>query len=345
MWLTILIIFIVIAILLVLAYVYWRFYIRKDTGTGEQYTRLRVTNQNSNKQTVWIQQLNIPDEPDIVMLEYGKSYDYNIPDEGVASVRVWPKTNCDDSGNNCSTGQSIPPCPNTGCQPPFESKVEFTFGDINSSTESTDYDVSFADGYTLPLKVIVKNASNNDKAGDKSYDAKAYDKSLCRTLDFTDLTLDKCPTSDTLAGTKNVNLQVKDDKGNVIACIAPCQKAVQPSPWGLGGSTSSDPGLHMCCPTPCNYIDCKVGDACNCAATSCSGCTPSSDCTWSNACATSDTCSDSSDPNSVVNTDYYKTIKKYAPYAYGYAYDDNPNNKTPVLMSCSTQTQYEVIFY
>lgn len=330
---------IVLTVLVFIGWVWYRyFYLKKKSSNGSQPTRLRVTNDSGAD--VWIQQMNIPDEPTVVKIENGKYYDYDIPDEGVPSVRVWPKTECDSSGNNCTTGQSQPPCPATGCTPPFESKVEFTFGDISDSTSTTDYDVSFADGYSLPVKVLVKNGTSNVNLGTSVGDAAA----MCISLDFTGLTLDRCPTSDTLAGVSGVDLRVKDNQGNIVGCMGPCQKTSQPAPWGLGYTDlSEDPSLHMCCPTPCNFLTCNVGDACNCAATNCQGCVPSANCTFANGCATSNSCGDSSDPNSVVNTDYYKTIKKYAKNAYGYAYDDNSSNP-PVLMSCPSIVQYEIIF-
>lgn len=314
-------------IFIVGVYVYFEVYKKRgDEGTGKQTTRLRVT--NSSDKDLWIQQLNIPGEKDSIKVLKGESYDYKIPNTGVASVRVWPKTDCDSDGKNCSTGESIPPCPSEGCQPPFESKVEFTFGDLTSQNTTTSYDVSFADGYTRPLKVIVKNPKGEN----------------CKAIDASELTLDVCPENETLVNDKNIDLRVKNTLGDTIACISPCQKSVQPSPYGLGISINDEPSLHMCCPTNCKYLTCQQGNACNCVDTNCSGCVPNSNCTWENGCATSASCGNKSDKNSVVNTKYYSTIKKYAPYTYGYAYDDNPKNK-PVLFTCDATTQYEIIFY
>lgn len=295
-------------------------------GGGDQPTRLRVTNNCS--EDLWVQQLNLPGDAN-VFVAAGKSYDYSVPDGGTPSVRVWPKTKCDSNGENCQTGQSQAPCPSSGCQPPFESKAEFTFGDITDASATTTYDISFADGYTLPVSILAKGVNVGEDA--------------CQILDCSGLTLDQCPSSDDLAGTTGADLRVKDSLGKTIACIGPCQYTTQPAPWGLGDNISVDPALHMCCPTPCQYLSCQVGDPCNCAATNCSGCTPTSGCTWANGCATSDMCSNSSDPNSVKNTDYYSTIKKLCPRAYGYAYDDNPSN-TNVTMTCPASNQYEVVF-
>lgn len=77
---------------------------------------------------------------------------YNIPDSGWKG-RMWPKTGCDGNGQNCAVGQSIPPCPPNGCQPPAETKVEFFFPVINDRN-AVWYDISLVDGYSLPMEII-----------------------------------------------------------------------------------------------------------------------------------------------------------------------------------------------
>lgn len=322
-------------LLLFVAVVIYIFYIRFETPTSDstpdttpstQPTRLRVTNNCS--EDMWVQQLNIPGEETNILLKAGKSYDYNIPDSYTPAVRVWPKTGCDENGENCETGQSQPPCPQEGCQPPFESKAEFTFGDIKNSADTTTYDLSFVDGFTVPIKIIAKGQN--------------IGQGVCKSIDGSKLTLDKCPTNDNLAGTP-ADLRVKDSSGKTIACLSPCQYSTQPAPYGIGGDIADDPALHMCCPTPCEYLDCQQGDACNCEETSCFVCIPNSECTWENSCATTDSCSDANNPKCVKNTDYYTTVKKYCPDAYGYAYDDNPKNAN-VTFVCPSVNQYEVVF-
>lgn len=81
---------------------------------------------------------------------------YNIPDSGWQG-RFWPKTDCDNDGQNCAVGQSIPPCPSNGCQPPAETKVEFFYPAMNGHNISQDtvwYDISLVDGYSLPMEII-----------------------------------------------------------------------------------------------------------------------------------------------------------------------------------------------
>ncbi len=325
-------ILVVFGVLMIIGVVIWMvIYFRTSKNNHEpQTTRLRVTNNCS--EDLWVQQLNLPGNDTVIHIPKKTSHDYVVPDGGTTSTRLWPKTKCDATGKNCQTGQSQAPCPSKGCQPPFESKAEFTFGDLADPSARTAYDISFVDGYTLPISIIAKGSD----AGTGN----------CQTLDCSGMVLSKCPTDDNLAGTTHIDLQVKDPtSGEVIACIGPCQYITQPPPWGMGKhDISVDPGLHMCCPTPCEYLKCQTGDACNCEATNCTGCTPTAECTWTNGCATSNTCSNSSDPKGIKNTKYYSTIKKICPHAYGYAYDDNPNNPTNVLMTCSAEDKYEVVF-
>lgn len=73
----------------------------------------------------------------------GERKTFNIGDEGWAG-RLWPKTGCDQNGANCAFGQSISPCPQSGCHPPADTKVEFFFPPINSR-EVSFYDISLVE--------------------------------------------------------------------------------------------------------------------------------------------------------------------------------------------------------
>ena len=92
----------------------------------------RVTIVNSCAQPLWITALSNAGEPalqpadGLVRIASGQSHPYAIPD-GHWGGQFRPKFGCDASGNNCSSGQSLPPCPAGGCQPPAESKIEFYF--------------------------------------------------------------------------------------------------------------------------------------------------------------------------------------------------------------------------
>ena len=77
---------------------------------------------------------------------------FQIPISGWAG-RFWPKIGCDSTGYNCEFGDSIPPCPPEGCQPPADTKVEFNFAPQPPNRDSW-YDISLVDGYSLPMKIV-----------------------------------------------------------------------------------------------------------------------------------------------------------------------------------------------
>jgi len=87
----------------------------------------------------------------VVRLSNGRDYSYNIPDGGWGG-RFWPKTGCNSNGQACEVGQSVPPCPPKGCQPPAETKVEFFFPPTGRS-DNVWYDVSLVDGYSLAATI------------------------------------------------------------------------------------------------------------------------------------------------------------------------------------------------
>lgn len=99
---------------------------------------------NRNNFPIWIETSSNNNGPPlangIVGINPGQSYRYDISDNGWAG-RLWPKIGCDQRGFNCQFGQSIPPCPSGGCQPPADTKVEFYFPPVNSPAKSF-YDIS-----------------------------------------------------------------------------------------------------------------------------------------------------------------------------------------------------------
>ena len=284
----------------------------------EQPTRLRVTNNCSFP--IWIQHLNVPDKQNVKLKE-NEHYDYKIPAEGLRATRFWPKIGCDASGNNCTIGQSMDPCPQGGCQPPIESKFEATWAAESCSPDNpsaecmTWYNASQVDGYTLPFTILVKGPDAN--------------KGNCVSTDASQLDLMQCPAHDNLsqgkalfAAYKDVDLRVFDPKNphKIIGCMSPCKKLNYPQPWGYGIPEQHEPALHMCCPTDGDKILTNT-------------------CTWANKCATSQHCSDHTDPASVVHTRYVKALHDMAPDVYAYAYDDVRG-----LHQCTARTQFEVIF-
>lgn len=293
--------------------------ISKDiVNYDKQPTRLRVT--NNLDFPIWMQTSeNIPDKR-IVKLEKNESYDYNIPDVRLEATRFWPKIGCDASGNNCKLGQSMPPCPAGGCQPPIESKFEATWAAKNCPTDKPDancltwYNASQVDGYTLPFKIIAKGPD--------------VGKFGCVSTNASKLDLNQCPSNEDLsqankglAKYKNVDLRVYDAANKkIIGCMSPCKKMNYPAPWGFGVDEKKEPALHMCCPTDPQ----KIKD---------------NTCTWANECATSQACSDAKDANSIVHTKYVQSIHKMAPDVYAYAYDDVKG-----LHTCTGRTKFELVF-
>jgi hypothetical protein len=283
-------------------------------GTGEQPTRLRVTNQCS--EAIWLahskQVINNPQNP---RLGPNESKDITVADSGLASARFWPKTGCDANGNNCAIGQNGEaesggqPCGPTGCQPPFDSKFEITFAPLGGP-DATFYNLSLVDGYTLPFKVIPKGPGIGQNG--------------CDVSDCSELTLDNCPGSESMGGSvfpqyDSVDLRVRDSSGKIIACLSPCKKWNYSAPFGLALPESQDPGLHMCCPTPQDPA--------------------SGNCNPSTGCMSPDECRSTSDPVGVERTDYVDVVRTKCPSAYSYSYDDDNG-----LHACPPATQFEVIF-
>lgn len=278
-------------------------------GSGGSNGQRTLTIRNNCTQPIWVAHSTNVQAGQNVRLNQGASFVYNVPDGGIAATRFWPKTGCNESGTNCTIGDSVAPCPAGGCQPPIESKFEATFA-AKGSKDQTWYNLSQVDGYTLPFKVVPAG----DGAGQGS----------CVTSDCSGLTLAKCPGAEDLGngvigGYANQDLRVRDGAGNVIGCMAPCKKWNYPAPWGLGKPENADPGLHLCCPTP---IDPASGQ-----------------CTPQNGCMTSQACSNTGDPLSVEHTDYVNVMRQMCPTAYSYAYDDAAG-----LHACPNTTSFEVTF-
>lgn len=108
----------------------------------ELYRFIEVGNRNNFP--IWIETLaNANGRPlsnEIVRINPGGRIKYEISAGGWAG-RLWPKLGCDGYGANCEFGQSVPPCPAGGCQPPSDTKVEFFFPPENSGARSF-YDIS-----------------------------------------------------------------------------------------------------------------------------------------------------------------------------------------------------------
>lgn len=115
-----------------------------------------ITVHNRCSQPIWIGQLtNNNGAPLAGGIRHINSHGnavFNIPDWGWAG-RMWPKIGCNDDGQACAFGQSIPPCGQHGCTPPADTKIEFYFPSI-WNTKRIWYDISLVDGYSLPTEII-----------------------------------------------------------------------------------------------------------------------------------------------------------------------------------------------
>ncbi len=275
-------------------------------GDNTQTARLRIT--NSCSYAIWIQQQNMPaSTPSVVKIEPGLYYDYEIPEAGLASTRLWPKKGCDVNGGNCDIGQSSDPCPAGGCPPPVDSKIEATWGcTLSDQTQcgftpqgdqmvDTYWNASAVDGYTFPFTITVADNTLEDA------------NEPCSNVSCSGLALGSCPTGDNLSAGQSgssypeyasEDLRVLNSSNEVIGCYSPCKKFNYPTFDGLGLSETSDPTVMYCCPTPpITSEECKAGP--------------------------------------VVNTDYVAAVHSMCGSSvYGYAYDD-----TLGLRHCSAATK------
>ncbi|MFH1830294.1 MAG: hypothetical protein ABH871_05920 [Pseudomonadota bacterium] len=283
-------------------------------GGGTQTDRLRIT--NNCGYTIWIQQENMPSgTASVVKIEQGSSYDYEIPDEGLASTRFWPKKGCDGSGQDCEWGQSSNPCPTTtGCAPPVESKLEATWGcTLADQTQcaytpqgdqitDTYFNTSAVDGYTFPYTVTVSGNTITDEG------------QPCQNIDCTNMDLSRCPTGENLSqgqtqthpeyASEDLRVFDPNNTSQVIGCFSPCKKLNYTATWsGLGLNEQSDAVVMYCCPTPpISTEECRAGP--------------------------------------VVNTQYVALIHEMCTGGvYGYAYDDIAG-----LHKCSAGTMIEMTF-
>lgn len=178
----------------------------------------------------------------------GASHAYAIPASGWAG-RFWPRLGCKNAnGTDCDSGESVPPCPQGGCQPPADTKVEFNFGAAGEAAAggadaaTTWFDVSLVDGYSLGVGIVPTPAG---PAG-----------SGCIATQC-DLSLSACPGNETLG---LGDLRVVAPDGRTVQCLSPCKRWNWPAPLGLGRPEQAKPGALLCCPTPpVSPAECRAG--------------------------------------------------------------------------------------
>lgn len=245
---------------------------------------MRVTNRCS--ENLYIEH-NLPPSlsPNNIKLNPGQSCDLNIPDAGLPSTRFWAKRFCNESGFDCAIGQSEEPCPESGCAPPLDTKMEATWAPIScADTDGTAAcvswaDVSLVDGYSLPATVKFTGGQPHPD------------------IDASRLDLSRCPAAEDLSmgnmypAYRQVDLRILDPNSpaRILGCMSPCKALNYGRPYGYSLSEQTEPAVHHCCPTP------PLSPA---------------------------QCSDASNPHGVVHTQYVRAVKAMAPGLYSYAYDD-----------------------
>jgi hypothetical protein len=261
------------------------------------------------------------DAPHQIRLTAGAHYDYPIPVIGIAGTRFWAGWDCDDTGNNCTIGQSGGPsdegftCPSDdGCAPPIDSKFEGTFGclpttpsdecQVNPSSPTgarlptTDgWDTSMVDGFTLPFTVrVVGDCPGGPMSG---------------MIDCSAVPLSQCPTTADLssggmfpdyASLSQVAMNPTDL--DPAGCYSDCGRLT----YGQWDQTpallpSAPAALAYCCPTPpVEPATCRSGP--------------------------------------VASTAYTSLVHRTCPQIYAYGYDDGVG-----LFSCPAGVRYDVTFY
>lgn len=317
-----------------------------DPSTS-QTSRFRITNQC--KQTLWIQQdyLHQTTDPVIVQIPSGKSYDYTIPEAGLAATRFWPKSDCNSEGYDCKIGEAVgvPAAEKAGNQhgpyaPDINSKFEATWGclksifdnnpslcAVNPSDQSkhidaqTWWNASAVDGYTFPYAIRVTN-HNNSCVDIKTGKSQQNPGVNCRYLD-----VNSCPTDINLSSggkynkinqvdVTHVNLQWIDPKsGKPAGCFSPCSKLTT----AQGSDNGSIAGGWK------NILG---------------GLNPESEQSKMYCCptppVTPSECIAGPGGNNIYTQSIHQTQKCDA---YAYAYDDADS-----LSHCDSQTRFEVVF-
>lgn len=301
---------------------------------GGTHKRLRII--NGCGEPMWVQWLTSPgisfNGPRFPRLaSQGSSIEFDIPDRGLPSMRFWPGFGCDANGHNCRVGASGGPanmgftCPEGGCAPPIDSKFEATFGCIpgvadgdcfaNPSAPSEKlgrgdwWNSSFVDGYTAPMKVVVKGYC---PVGPQPAPVFGPGGPPGGVIDCSNIRLSDCPTNENLSSEgrfpalSNVNLRAVNPRTGALAgCYSPSAKLTFGN-WGnpYNYLPQSPEAQWYACPTPpISPEQCMAG--------------PSD------------------------RTRYKAMVHSFCP-TYTYAYDDGVG-----LSSCpaATNLTYEVTFY
>lgn len=315
-------------------------------STTPQNSRFRVTNQCTH--TIWIQQdfKFHTQDPIVVKIEPGLSYDYQIPQQGLTSTRFWAKSGCNQYGYQCRVGEStaVPQAELNGWQkPPYapdiNSKFEATWGCANGLFSShpelcasnpsapgstinneTWWNGSAVDGYTFPYLVHVKE--HNNSCTDLHSGKTLSDPEV----DCSGLSAQMCPSSTNLStegkyniingvDVTNVNLQWLDPQNNQpIGCFSPCAKLTT-SQGSEGGATAGGWKDHL------------------------GGLTPVAKEAQMYCCPTPPVSSGQCSAGPASRSEYTLAVARQRCNSYTYAYDDAKG-----LSKCGAQTKFELVF-
>ncbi|MEM7352144.1 MAG: hypothetical protein AAF657_15190 [Acidobacteriota bacterium] len=268
---------------------------------AEQPTSLRI--KNECKYPIWIQQdfKHPTNDPIVVPIAKNKTYDYHIPEAGLASTRFWAKANCNQYGYDCAIGESVGVESAralghqtvTAFDPDINSKFEATWGckytgaqaskcAVNPSSTTTPkaklddwtyWDGSAVDGYTFAYDISV-SGTGIDCRDQHTGKALPDPNVVCSGLKASD-----CPTAENLSTngqynsingvnvtSVNLELTAASDGSKVIGCFGPCAKLTtgQREGWRakLGGLDPSSPQAKMyCCGGGVSSAACSAGVA------------------------------------------------------------------------------------
>lgn len=309
-----------------------------------QKSKLRITNQC--QYPIWIQQDHIYKTPDpiVVKIQPRQSYDYQIPDEGLASTRFWPKARCNQYGYNCAIGESVgvPSAIKQGQQtaktifdPDINSKFEATWGCVHAPSQPTRcasnpsdpktklnewtyWDATAVDGYTFAFAIKVKGKNiecysqeTGEQLCDPNIDCGKLTPTQCPNQ--TDLNESSVPHSDERFFDIDLRAKSFTDPNLNIGCFSPCAKLTSQQWGGLskqldGLEPQSDRARLYCCPT-------QAGEP------------------WS---VDPEVCRQ----GPAATSEYLQSVQETQQCpAYAFAYDDAKG-----LVQCHASTQYEVIF-
>jgi hypothetical protein len=197
---------------------------------------------NKCTKTVWVQQQNMPaPNPQIVaLIPNGGSYSYVVPTAGVQATRFWPKMGCDSNGNNCTIGQSSPPCNTRGCTPPIDSKLEVSFANPNlrGLPGQTFYNLSQVDGVTLPYSVTVNGGTGTGNCTNAG----------CPKLPSACITDENLSTNEKFPALKNQDLTARDKSGTAVGCFSASSKLTFDKSYGAYNYPANDAkvGFYTC---------------------------------------------------------------------------------------------------